>query len=129
MSCAGCVATVEDALRAVPGVRNADVNFAEHTADVSGEVPPQALMAAVKAAGYEAAELRGAEDEAVKEAAETVHYRRLLRKTAASAVVGVPLFFAGAVGSLPSMTTSGGRCGTPCGAAGARCGCRACAGR
>ncbi len=32
MSCAGCVATVEQALLKVPGVTSASVNFAEHTA-------------------------------------------------------------------------------------------------
>ena len=95
MSCAGCVATVEGALRAAPGVTDASVNFAEHTAEVSGAVPSQTLLAAVKAAGYEAAELKGSEDQAEKEAAEMAHYRRLLRKTAVAAVVGIPLFIAG----------------------------------
>ena len=77
MSCAGCVAAVEGALRAVPGVSDASVNLAERTAEVTGAVPSQALTAAVRAAGYDAAELRGTEDEAVKEAAEMGHYRRL----------------------------------------------------
>lgn len=109
MSCAGCVAAVEGALRAVPGVADASVNFAEHTAEVTGAVPPQTLMAAVKAAGYEAAELRGAEDEAVKEAAEMIHYRRLLRKTAVASVVAIPLFFAELTGVLPHMAAPEGR--------------------
>jgi len=109
MSCAGCVATVEGALRAVPGVTEASVNFAEHTADVSGVAPLQTLLAAVKAAGYEAAELKGSEDQAVKEAAEMAHYRRLLRKTAVAAIVGIPLFAAGLMGVLPSMATVDGR--------------------
>jgi P-type Cu+ transporter len=109
MSCAGCVAAVEGALRAVPGVREASVNFADHTAEVSGAVPPQTLMAAVKAAGYEAAELKGNEDEAVKEAAEMAHYRRLLQKTAVASIVGIPLFLAGLMGALPSMATPQGR--------------------
>ena len=51
MSCAGCVATVENALKNVPGVTEATVNFAEHTATVTGAVDPQALIAAVRAAG------------------------------------------------------------------------------
>ena len=109
MSCAGCVATVEGALRAVPGVAEASVNFAEHTADVSGSVPSQTLMAAVKAAGYEAAELKGSEEEAIKEAAETAHYRNLLRKTVVAALVGIPLFVAGLLGRLPAMDTVDGR--------------------
>ncbi|MEJ2572607.1 MAG: heavy metal translocating P-type ATPase [Gammaproteobacteria bacterium] len=109
MSCAGCVAAVEGALRVVPGVTEANVNFAEHTADVTGKVTSRTLMAAVKAAGYEAAELKGSEDEAVKEAAETTHYRRLLQKTVVAAVVGIPLFLAGISGVLPAMATPAGR--------------------
>jgi Cu+-exporting ATPase len=36
MSCAGCVAAVETALRTTSGVVNAEVNFADRTAQVSG---------------------------------------------------------------------------------------------
>ena len=51
MSCAGCVAAVEAALRAVPGVVEASVNFAERTAQVAGAPPAPTLIAAVRAAG------------------------------------------------------------------------------
>ncbi|MGH7890925.1 MAG: cation transporter, partial [Thermodesulfobacteriota bacterium] len=37
MSCAGCVDTVEKTLRSVPGVSDAQVNFAEKTATVTGD--------------------------------------------------------------------------------------------
>ena len=52
MSCAGCVASVETALRHVAGVTEASVNFAEHTALVEGDVPEQALLQAVAAASF-----------------------------------------------------------------------------
>jgi len=109
MSCAGCVTTLEGALRAVPGVAAVTVNLADRRADVDGTMRPAALVAAVKAAGYEAAELQGAEDEAVQEAAEMVHYRRLLYKTLAAAGVGGPLFLAELLGLLPGMTSAVGR--------------------
>ena len=110
MSCAGCVATVEDALRAVPGVQQATVNFAEHTARVEGDVPVAALIRAVAAAGYEAAELRGVGDEADKKTAEFAHYRRLLRQTLAAALVAVPLLVGDMVlGILPDLGRPGGR--------------------
>ena len=109
MSCAGCVSSVEGALRAVPGVADANVNLADRSADVTGTAAAPALVAAVVAAGYEAAELKGAEDEAVKEAAEMGHYRRLLRKTLVAGSVGIPLFLAGLVGVLPALATPGGR--------------------
>jgi len=52
MSCASCVARVERALRAVPGVTDARVNLASETAQVDGEVPLAPLAAAVEHAGY-----------------------------------------------------------------------------
>ena len=87
MSCAGCVATVEKTLKNVPGVSEAAVNFAEHTASVSGTADAKALISAVVAAGYEAAELksRAAEDEKV--AAEAAYYRSLRRKTLVAGAV------------------------------------------
>ncbi len=106
MSCAGCVATVENALKNTPGVAEASVNFAEHTADVRGDVDPARLVQAVKDAGYDAAELRGTEDEAEKEAAEFAHYRRLLREAAVAGAVGAPLFIAGLVGVMPGMDST-----------------------
>ena len=109
MSCAGCVASVEQALNGVPGVEQAEVNFAEHTALVEGDVSPDKLVEAVRQAGYEAAEMKGTGAEQEKDAAEMAHYRRLLIKTAIAAVVGVPLFAGGMAGWLPPLATSGGQ--------------------
>ena len=109
MSCAGCVASVEQALQTVSGVESASVNFAEHTAQVRGDVAVQTLIDAVKAAGYEAAELRGQEDEAEKEIAELGYYRALLRKAAVAALVGMPLFVGGMAGWLPDLLTPVGQ--------------------
>ncbi len=51
--CASCVVKIEKALRGVPGVTRADVNFATETASVDGEVPLETLVAAVaKVGGY-----------------------------------------------------------------------------
>ncbi len=109
MSCAGCVSSVETALRGVPGVTAATVNLGERTAEVSGTAAPEALIAAVKAASYDAAELRGVEDDEAKQAAEQAHYRRLLRKTAVAAAIGVPLFLGEMLGWLPPLSTAGGQ--------------------
>jgi len=55
MTCASCVARVEKALQAVPGVSSATVNFATEMATVAGHVSdPHSLVQAVAAAGYEA---------------------------------------------------------------------------
>ena len=109
MSCAGCVATVENALKNVPGVVESAVNFAEHTATVRGNVEARKLIEAVTASGYTAAELRGLEDETEKEAAELVHYRALLRKFIVAGVVGLPLMLAESLGYMPMLDTPSGR--------------------
>ncbi len=54
LSCASCVARVEKALAAVPGVEEATVNFASHVGTVRHalDTPPSALVEAVEGAGY-----------------------------------------------------------------------------
>jgi len=107
MSCAGCVASVEQAIKSVDGVLIANVNFAEHTATVEGDVSAETLVDAIRAAGYDAAQLTGAEDESEKEAAEMEYYRQLLKKAAFAGIVGAPLFIFGMAGMLPGFDASG----------------------
>ena len=109
MSCAGCVVGVETALRSVPGVIEANVNFAEHTALVKGSVTTAALTDAVVQAGFEAAELRDEGDQSEKEAIELAYYRTLLTRAIVAALVGLPLFVAGMVGVLPDIFSDAGR--------------------
>lgn len=52
MSCASCVSRVQNALQAVPGVRQARVNLAERTALVMGSASAAELVGAVEKAGY-----------------------------------------------------------------------------
>ena len=55
MTCASCVARVEKALRAVPGVEDVSVNLATEKASVHGAgIDTAALVAAIDRAGYEA---------------------------------------------------------------------------
>jgi len=109
MNCAGCVATVEKTLKSVPGVSEAAVSLAERTASVSGTADAGALIRAVVAAGYEAAELksRAAEDEKV--AAEAAYYRSLQRKTLVAGMVAAPLFVGEMFMLLPALHSPGGR--------------------
>lgn len=110
MSCAGCVATVEKALRAVPGVSEVTVSFAEHVAVVQGKVDAATLVQAVVDAGYEAAELKGLDDEqAEREAREQAEYRGLLRRAAAAAALGFPLMLGDMTGWLPHLHSGAGR--------------------
>ncbi len=56
MTCAACVRRVENALQRVPGVQQAAVNLATEQAEVelSEPIAPDALIEAVRAAGYDA---------------------------------------------------------------------------
>ena len=76
MSCAGCVSAVEDALSQVPGVTSAMVNLGERTAIVTGTKDADALIQAIRNAGYDAAELRGLEDEQARDEQALIEYRR-----------------------------------------------------
>jgi copper chaperone CopZ len=55
MTCAGCVGAVTRVLSRVPGVSEAKVDLAAGRATVAGIAAPEALVAAVAAAGYGAA--------------------------------------------------------------------------
>src|SRR3569832_927047 len=107
MSCAGCVSAVETALRGVSGVHEAAVDLAERTAEVSGTAASTALIEAVKQAGYDAAELRGLEDEEEKRTIEEAHYRRLLRRAAVAGAIGAPLFIGDLFHILPPLAGGG----------------------
>src|SRR5690606_26207140 len=81
MHCASCVGRVERALRAVPGVVEAAVNLASERATVRGVAEPEALLAAVAAAGYrarplDAAGFDGRDEEAERREAERGALRR-----------------------------------------------------
>lgn len=110
MSCAGCVASVETALNSVAGVEEASINFAEHTAIVKGDMDIADVISAVKLASYDAAELKGGDEEAAeKEAIEFAYYRTLLKKAGVAAIVGVPLFIGGMTGLFPEIDSESGQ--------------------
>ena len=98
MTCASCVASVEDALRGVAGVRAADVNLATERARV--EVDPAraddaALVRAVERAGYGALVLAADRAErAATEARERVmraaYLRTLRRRLIVAAALAIP---------------------------------------
>lgn len=96
MRCAGCVGTVEKALRALPGVNQADVNFADRSAVVSGQVTPADLIEAVSKAGYQAALINPDQDQdADDNEAEHGRYIALMRQAVVALVVAVVTLMAG----------------------------------
>ncbi|MBG58138.1 MAG: copper-translocating P-type ATPase [Porticoccus sp.] len=92
--CASCVGKIESALKAVPGVENAEMNFAQRTVDVIGNAAASDLLKAVEKVGYNA-KLAAAENEddalAEKEKADQAYYKRLMKETWIALSLGGPL--------------------------------------
>ncbi len=88
MTCAACAARIERALNRIDGV-GASVNYATEraTVHVRGAVAPDALVAAVEGAGYQATLATAARDAAPDDA----RLRMLRRRLVVSAVLGVPV--------------------------------------
>ncbi len=88
MTCASCVRRVERALGKIEGVESANVNLASETAHVVAApgVAVDALIGAVRQAGYDAAESQPAG----RAAARTQHARATLTLVLFGAVLGIP---------------------------------------
>lgn len=108
MRCAGCVKTVENALKGVSGVRAVNVNFADHSAVVEGEADPEVLRAALQEVGYDAALMESIEDLAAQEQMEEARYRTLLKKAVVAALWGVPLMVGGWLDWWPPIGSPAG---------------------
>ncbi len=97
MSCASCVAAIEGALKAVPGVVDARVNFAseEATIEVSREtLDVDRLITAVSSAGYGARTVSDDPDSGDED--QKAHkrlYRTLLHKFWFAALVSIPVIY------------------------------------
>lgn len=61
MHCAGCIRTVETALKRVPGTVRVRVDYLRKEATVVGEAPLEALLDELKAVGYPALPIEGAQ--------------------------------------------------------------------
>ncbi|MGF1726254.1 heavy metal translocating P-type ATPase [Photobacterium nomapromontoriensis] len=99
MTCASCVASVEKAMRAVPGVTSASVNLAERTALVNGSAAAEQIIAAVSDAGY-GAEL--SEDEQTRRQRQQIQneqtYRQHMRNAYIALGAGIPMMAWGLFG-------------------------------
>ena len=99
MSCASCVEKVQTALKNVPGVVKASVNFATEKATVEyipGQVTVRDLAKAVHDAGYELLEAQEGTDVVERErAAREAELRKLRQKFIVGLVLVVPIFLLG----------------------------------
>ncbi len=99
MSCANCAETNEAALESVPGVVDAEVNYATDEATVAynpADVSLESLYEAIEEAGYTPVRDEGSEDESDqdrRDAARQAEIRKQLRLTILGAVLSAPFLF------------------------------------
>lgn len=108
-SCSSCVMKIENSLKAVSGVANASMNFADRTVTVTGSATPAALIEAVTAAGYGASVQSAESDDALleeKERSDALYYKRLVREMSIALGLGIPLMLYGLITGDMSVQTS-----------------------
>ncbi|PHS67086.1 MAG: Cu+ exporting ATPase, partial [Alcanivorax sp.] len=104
-TCASCVRTIESALNGVAGVDEASMNLADRTARVAGDADTEALIEAVKAAGYGASVIDDEQQaDQQRDEQEQAHYRELIRHTVIGLAVGIPLMAWGLAGGTMMVT-------------------------
>ncbi|MHA3681025.1 copper-exporting P-type ATPase CopA [Yersinia enterocolitica] len=105
MSCASCVSKVQNALQSVDGVEVARVNLAERSALVTGHPSNEALIAAVKNAGYSAEII---EDETERRERQQqmsqASMKRFQWQAALGLLLGIPLMGWGLFGGSMTLT-------------------------
>ncbi|HDL8491774.1 TPA: copper-exporting P-type ATPase CopA [Yersinia enterocolitica] len=105
MSCASCVSKVQNALQSVDGVEVARVNLAERSALVTGHPNNEALIAAVKNAGYGAEII---EDETERRERQQqmsqASMKRFQWQAALGLLLGIPLMGWGLFGGSMTLT-------------------------
>lgn len=105
LTCAACVLKVERALQGVDGVKSVNVNLAEQTAFVTGEVNPQELINRVMQAGYGAEIIEDDNVRREKQQAQTQgEIRRRQWQSIMALVVGFGLMLWGLVGGQMQVT-------------------------
>ncbi len=82
------------------------VNFADRTATVHGDVPTEELIKAVSDSGYTATVADDTSSE--RENQDLIHYRELLKKAIVAGIIGVVILAVGMLGLLPDITSAAG---------------------
>ena len=93
MSCAACSARVEKAVKAVAGVESCAVSLLTNSMAVEGDVPAEAIVEAVTAAGYGASPKGAATKPVSPKKAEKSEVKTLLTRLICSLALLLPLMY------------------------------------
>ena len=108
-SCASCVSKIEVALKSVPGVDKAEMNFALRTVLVTGKVGVDILIKAIETIGYNAKLSNEASDDELideKEIADQKYYSSLMKQMWVALGLGVPLMIYSIAGGPMTVDTT-----------------------
>lgn len=108
-SCASCVGKIEVALKNVPGVDKAEMNFALRTVLVTGKVGVDILIKTIEAIGYNAKSANETSDVQLldeKEIADQKYYSSLLTQVWIALGLGVPLMIYSIAGGPMTVETT-----------------------
>ena len=108
-SCASCVSKIEVALKSVPGVDKAEMNFALRTVLVTGKVGVDILIKAIETIGYNAKSSNEASDDELideKEIADQKYYSSLMKQMWVALGLGVPLMIYSIAGGPMTVDTT-----------------------
>lgn len=108
-SCASCVGKIEVALKGVPGVDKAEMNFALRTVSVTGKVGVDILIKAIEGIGYNAKSANETSDDELldeKEVADQKYYASLMKQMWIALGLGVPLMIYSIAGGPMTVETT-----------------------
>ncbi|ELR64743.1 Lead, cadmium, zinc and mercury transporting ATPase [Photobacterium marinum] len=112
MTCASCVASVEKAIIAVPGVSHANVNLAERTALVSGHAPVESVISAITDAGYGAKQSEDEQTRRQKQQQQNEqNFRQHVRNAVIALAVGIPMMAWGVFGGSMMIDSTASQIG------------------
>lgn len=107
--CAGCVRSLERALKAADVIDDYAVNFAERSVAIQSRAKSDQLVAVIEAAGYGAEPLDAMANSTQQTEAAQTQYRKLVRQSATALAAGALLMVLGMMGLMPDLATIGGR--------------------
>jgi Cu2+-exporting ATPase len=97
MTCGACAVSVESMLKSTAGVKDASVNFANHTASVEydqHQTKPADLQKSIRSIGYDLV-VNVANPQAVQEEAQHKHYDAVKTRTIWSSILALPVVIIG----------------------------------